>query len=106
MLHGHSYGHSSFSRSVTRYFALRLLLRGESCSLRHLHTAKRRTTRLAISYASLNSRAALDVSTYISSCSSENVCSPDSTQQPIAVHGLGIPSPTASQQPIAIRMVE
>ena len=27
-------------------------------------------------------------STYISFCSSENVCSPESTQQPIAVHGL------------------
>ena len=45
----------------------------------HLHTAtspaKRRTTRLAIGYASLNSRAALDVSTYISYSSSEKVCS-------------------------------
>ena len=52
---------------------------GGYCSLRHLHTvtspAKRRTTRLAIGYASLNSRAALDVSTYISYCTSENVCS-------------------------------
>ena len=94
----------------TRCFALRLLLRGEYCSLRHLHTAtspaKRHTTRLAISYASLKSRAALDASTCISSCFSENVCSPESTQQPIAVHGLGIPSTTVSQQPIAIRMVE
>ena len=110
MLHGDTYSHSSFSRSVTRCFALRLSLRGEYCWLRHLHTApspaKQRTTRLAIGYASLNSRAALDVSTYISYCSSENVCSPESTQQPIAVHGLGISSPTVSQQPIAIRMVE
>ena len=42
-------------------FALRLLLRGQYCSLRHLHTAtspaKRRTTRLATGYASLNSRS-------------------------------------------------
>ena len=110
MLHGDSHSHSSFSGSVTRCFALRLLLRGEYCSLRHHHTAtspaKRGTTRLAISHASLNSRAALDVSTYVSYCSSENVCSPESTQQPIAVHGLGIPSTTVSQQPIAIRMVE
>ena len=100
MLHGDSYSHSSFSGSVTRCFALRLLLRGEYCSLRHLHTAtspaKRRTTHLAIGYASLNSRAALDVSTYISSCSSENVSSPESTQQPIAVHGLEIPSTTVT----------
>ena len=110
MLHGASHSHSSSSGSVSRCFALRLLLRGEYCWLRHLYTAtspaKGRTTRLAIGYASLNSRAALDVSTYISSCSSENVCSPESTQQPIAVHGLGIPSTTVSQQPIAIRMVE
>ena len=56
MLHGDSYSHFSFSGSVTRCFVLRLLLRGEYCSLRHLHTAtspaKRRTTRLAIGYAS------------------------------------------------------
>ena len=33
-------------------------------------------------------------------------CSPESTQLPIAVRGLGIPSTTVSQQPIAIAMVE
>ena len=33
-------------------------------------------------------------------------CSPESTQLPIAVRGLGIPGTTVSQQPIAIRMVE
>ena len=69
MLHGDSYSHS-FLGSVTRCFALRLLLRGEYCSLRQrLPPAKRRTTRLAIGYASLNSRAALHASTYLSSCS-------------------------------------
>ena len=65
MLHGDSYRHSSFSGSVTRCFALRLLLRGEHCSLRHLHTAtspaKGRTTRQATGYASLNSGVILDV---------------------------------------------
>ena len=47
--------HSSFSGSVTRCFALRL--RGEYCSLRHLHTA----TVVQLVAPSLTPRAALDV---------------------------------------------
>ena len=39
MLHGETHSHSSSSGSVTRCFSLRLLLRGEYCSLRRLHTA-------------------------------------------------------------------
>ena len=97
MLHGDSYSHSSFSGCVTRCFALRLLLRGEYCLLRHIHTAtspaKRRTTRLAKGYASLSSRAALDASTYISSCSSENLCSPEKNTRTHCCAWSGNPKP-------------
>ena len=89
MLHGDSYSHSSSSGSVTRCSTLRLLLRGECCSLRHLHTAT----------SPLNSRAPLDVSIYISSCSSENVCSPESTQQPLLCMVWESPAPLSRSNP-------
>ena len=77
MLHGDSHSHSSFSTNFTRCFALQLLLRGEYCSLCHLHTAT------VVQLEACRSKS--EHSTYISSCSSENVCSPESTLQPIAV---------------------
>ena len=106
LLHGDPHSYSS-SESVTRCFALRLLLCGgvllagspshsgfPSEAAHHTPSHRLRLAEL-LSYTRRTSPPAI-----------LKACSPESTQLPIAVRGLGIPITTVSQQPISIRMVE